>query len=189
MGIFLASIPRCGTRWLRDSIGEFQNIPWLTSVGDLGHRVKSSNRTAGHHPPFPDILASEYVFVYLRRKSIPDQITSFANHPHEMILPEYLDNHKPYTRIENSIRIMAQFYPMMKDWRYYAFTIYYEDLCDDFEKAITPFCKAASLDARKIAARSKTQTRHVNKGCAGIGQSSIWTGEEWALYKELFNET
>lgn len=186
MRLLIASIPRSGLRWLRDSIGGFHNVPWLTPKDDLHIHMRDCHRVCGHHPPFENVLALPHTKVYLRRRSAPDQITSYASHPHSMIAPEYICMHQPYTDINNAIKTMAQVYSYMEAWKEHAdFIVYYEDLCGNFAEAVRPFM---GHDADKLAAYSKTQTKHVNKGCDGIGQSECWTDENWATYRESFSE-
>jgi hypothetical protein len=188
--LLIASVPRSGLRWLRDSLGGFHNVPWLTAKNDLHIHMQDNNRVCGHHPPFENVLALPHIKVYLRRKDPRDQITSFANHPHAMISPSYIEMHMPYTDINNAIRTMAQVYEYMDQWYEYAdHIIYYEDLCEDFEKAVGPMCVAIGESAHDLAAYSKTQDRYKRKGCPGIGQyKAVWTDENYELYKELFGK-
>lgn len=188
MRLLIASIPRSGLRWLRDSIGGFHNVPWLTPKDDLHIHMRDCHRVCGHHPPFENVLTLPHTKVYLRRRSAPDQITSYANHPHSMIAPEYIQACEPHTDITNAIKTMAKVYKYMEEWKIHAdFVIYYEDLCEDFRAAIAPLCRATGLNADEIAANSKQENRCLNVGCAGIGQhKAIWKDEHYREYERLW---
>ena len=187
--VFLTTIPRSGARWLRDSLEGFNKIPWLTPKDDI--HIHIHGNTWGHIPPFPNVLERTKGFyrIYLRRKSIKDQITSFTHHDGLMLLPGYLKNFTPHNEIKNAIRIMARFYRYMEPWKKLVNRVlYYEDLCKDFDKAIFPLCEDLGIDHGPVVERSKKRVeQYIHLGCKGIGQHvSEWIPSDYKLYERLF---
>ena len=192
--VLLTAIPRSGTRWLKDSLGlNFGKIAWATHPDTFEGQFRSKSRIWAHIPPFPNVLdvvkEQNYYVIYLRRKSIRDQITSYTFHQGKMRPPPYLVDYQPYTEIQNAMRTMAQFYRLMEPWKGRAnAVIYYEDLCRNFEDTVFDVCEDLGLDSGKVRERAKKENpQYIHYGCQGIGQwKKRWTTEDKALYERLF---
>ena len=186
MNILLTGIPSSGNRWVRYALGIRGKVPWNTTRGRIVNIIKDKSAW-GHSPPFPEVLDLPHYKVHIRRKSIPDQICSFAARPRRAIPPDYIQTIEYSDEMDRAIGVMALWYPLQEPWLERAdYVLYYEDLCADFEQAITPVVKAVGMDVGAVMTNSIHREGY-RLGCPGIGQhKKVWEPRHYELFEELF---
>ena len=190
----LTGIPRSGNRWLMRSLGITYSTPWYMKRKEIPAYIGERQILRGHIPAFPEIRNLNHLtVVYLSRRNIRDQIVSWTNHQSNMIPPPYIEDYQPWHEIPNAIRTNANIYPLLDPWLEHAdHVVFYEDLCEDFEKATAPIYREIEhidLQTGIQEAHKPPDMRTFNKGCSGINQYlDVWNDEYEALYQEHFQE-
>jgi hypothetical protein len=185
-------IPASGNRWVRAALGIKHKAPWEYSLErtekDVQHKVEGG--VWGHFPPTNKVLIPNCMKIYVRRKSIKDQLVSYTHHPGKMKPPPYLKDYQPYTELENAMRTCAPFYKLMQPWEEHAdYIIYYEDMCENWYRTLSPILSVLCITREEAHERVQAECgRVIRRGCPGIGQyKAIWNEHYQALYDELFN--